>query len=606
MSNNYTNSAPPAPPQSPPKKRWGLRIFLGILAVLMIGFFSLILVAFVSMKGILRGGHNQADQGSTRKADTLYIKIHGQMRDDQPPPLAQVFGGGWITPHQVITAIHKAETDEKIKQVILEVTFPTQLGWGRAEEIRQALLSFKKSKKPLIGFSEFVDMQGYFLLSACDKINMPEGGNLLVNGFLAQFPLYKGTLAKIGVQPEFIHHGDFKSYTEAFMNDETSPENKAQINELIDGLYGYYVDQVAASRNMTPDAVKLQIDHGFFVAPDALKGGLIDKLAYKDEVESGLAGSEELKKVSVRRYLGLADGPPRFTMPSGDHIAVLHATGDIVSGDVNEGPFGGGEAIASDAFIRNLREIERNENVKVVVLAINSPGGSALASDVMWREMRKLREKRKIKIIISMGNVAASGGYYMAMGGDYIFAMPTTITGSIGVFGGKFNIAELYRKIAFKKELFLRGANADIFTEVHEMRPDQALVMKGNIDHIYNQFVSRVAEGRKKTPEEIEPNAQGKVFTGLKAKEIGLVDELGGVDEAIAYARKAAGLTADTPVVEYPLQKDFLTALFQKNEDRVSEKLPASVRELLREQWRLERLAREPVLLYEPLHVSGN
>ncbi len=605
MANTYTHNAPSAPPP-PPKKRWGLRIFLGILALLMVGFFSLILIAFFSMKGIMSGGSNQADQGSSRNADTLYIKLSGPMRDDAPPPLSQLFGGGWITPHQVITAIHKAETDPKIKRVILEVTFPMQLGWGRTDELRQALLAFKKSKKPLIGFAEFADMQGYFLLSACDKINMPEGGDLLVNGFLAQFPLYKGTLAKIGVQPEFIHHGDFKSYTEAYMNDETSPENKAQINELIDGLYGYYVDQVAVSRNMTPEAVKLQIDHGFFVAPDALKGGLIDTLAYKDEVESALAGGDELKKVSVRRYLGLADGPVHVTIPKEDHIAVLHATGDIVSGDVNDGPFGGGEVIASDAFIRNLREIGRNEDVKVLVLAINSPGGSALASDVMWRELRKLREKRKIKIIISMGNVAASGGYYMAMGGDTIFALPTTITGSIGVFGGKFNIAELYQKIGFKKEQFLRGANADIFTEVHAMRPDQALVMKANIDTTYKQFISRVAEGRKKSAEEIEPNAQGKVFTGLKAKEIGLVDELGGIDDAIAFARKAAKLSADAPVVEYPVAKDFLTALFHKNEDRLSEQLPPAMRELLREQWRLERLAREPVLLYEPLQVSGN
>jgi protease-4 len=605
MANNYTHTAPTAPPQPAPKKRWGLRIFLGILAVLLLGFFSFLVIGFRMMRN-LGGGADPAEQANFRKADTLYIKLSGPMRDDAPPPLSQIFGGGWITPHQIITAIHKAETDAKIKQVIVEVTFPAQLGWGRAEEIRQALLAFKKSKKPLIGFSEFADMQGYFMLSACDKINMPAGGDLLVNGFLAQFPLYKGTLAKIGVQPEFIHHGDFKSYTEAYMNDETSPQNKAQIGDMLDGLYGYYVDQVAASRKMTPDAVKLQIDHGFFVAPDALKGGLIDKLAYKDEVESDLAHGGELKKVSVRRYLGLADGPQNFTAPTVPHIAVLHASGDIVSGDVQDGPFGGGEMIASDAFIRNLREIGRNDDVKVLVLAINSPGGSALASDVMWRELNKLREQRKMKVVVSMGNVAASGGYYMAMGGDHIFAMPTTITGSIGVFGGKFNIAELYKMVAYKKELFLRGANADIFTEVHPMREDQAALMKQNIDYTYGEFVSRVAQGRKMDKDKVEELAQGKVYTGLKAKELGLVDEMGGIDEAIAWARKAANLSDKSPVVQYPVQKNFFDALFHKDDDKVTEKLPKELQQLIRDERRLEALSREPVLLYEPLQVSGN
>src|SRR6185369_11599937 len=304
-------------------------------------------------------------------------------------------------------------------------------------------------------------------------------------------------------------------YSEAFMNDDISPENRQQLEELVGGLYDHFVAEVAAGRKLTPDEVKAQIDHGFFIAPDAKAGKLIDTLAYADQFEESLSKGA-LKKVGVRRYLGILDGPQPQTGANHPHVAVLHATGDIVSGEANQGAFGGGDNIASDTFIRNLREVGANDDAKVLLLAIDSPGGSALASDVMWRELQRLRGKKKI--IISMGNVAASGGYYMAMGGDHIFAMPTTITGSIGVFGGKFNIAELYKMVAYKKELFLRGANADLFTEVHPMRPEQADLLKQNIDFTYGEFVSRVAQGRKMDKDKVEELAQGKVYTGIKAK----------------------------------------------------------------------------------------
>ena len=619
-----SNILPPQPPpmpgyaaqghyvEPPKKKNWGLRIFLGILGALFIGFIGMIILLVVAVKGQMSGGRTTEREASSSSADTLVIRFNQPMRDSAPAPFAQMFGGGWVTPHQVVAAIQKAGGDSKIKRLFISPGLGMMPGWGRTEEIRDAVVAFRGKGKKAYGYAEFADMQGYYLLSACDQIAMPEGGDLLVNGFMAQFPLYKGPLMKIGITPEFIHHGKFKSYSEAFMNDEISPENRQQLDELVGGLYDHFVAAVVAGRGsagqkLTPEEVKAQIDHGFFIAPDAKIGKLIDTIAYSDQYEETLGGKGGLKKTSVRRYLGLQDGPQAQTGGNNrPHVAVLHATGDIVSGEANQGAFGGGDDIASDTFIRNLREVGANEDAKVLLLAIDSPGGSALASDVIWRELTRLREKKKI--IISMGNVAASGGYYMAMGGSHIFALPTTITGSIGVVSGRFNLGELYKKFDYKRAVVTRGANADLFNEQQPLRPEQIELLTRNMDATYLQFITHVAENRKKTTQEIDDLGQGRVYAGAAALKLGLIDELGGFTEAAVYARKAANLPDNAPLVDYPPQKDFFAALFQKKDemaqDRAMAQLPAELRESIIQARRLETLTREPVLLYEPLVIT--
>ncbi len=600
-----------APPPLPPakKKNWGLRIFLGILGLLFVGFVGLIAILFFSLRGKMRGAPAEPGEAvRAGSADTLVVRFNAPMRDEPPAPIAMVFGGGWTTPHQVVTAIDKAARDPRIKRILVIPGLGMLPGWAKTGEIRDALLDARKAGKQVRGFAEFADMQGYWLLSACDDITMPEGGDLLVNGFLAQFPLYKGPLTKLGVQPEFIHAGKYKSYSEAFMNDDISPENREQMDEMVESLYGRFVEGVASSRKLAPEAVKAQIDHAFFVAPDALAGKLIDKVAYYDQFEASLG---KLKKISVRRYLGLLDNPGApSALPDEPHVAVLHATGGIVSGERQQGPFSDGESIASDTFIHDLRMVGENKNARVLLLAVDSPGGSALASDVMWRELKRLREEKRKKVIVTMGNVAASGGYYMAMGGDRVFASPMTITGSIGVVSGKFNVAELYGKVGYKKVPVMRGANADLFVEYQPLRPEQQQILLGNMETTYKQFVSRVSENRKLSFEQVDALAQGRVYTGLIAKTHALVDEIGGYREALAYARKEAGLPADAPAVEYPPQKDFFAALFNKGNDQAEARalaaLPAEMREALAQSAALERLAREPLLLYEPLRISGN
>lgn len=595
-----------APPPSPPKKNWGLRIFLGILGALFIGFIGMILLLVFAVKGQMHGGRDAERDAAVTGADTLVIRFNQPMHDSAPAPFAQMFGGGWVTPHQVVAAIQKAAGDAKIKRLFITPGLGMMPGWGRTEEIRDAVVAFRSKGKKAYGYAEFADMQGYYLLSACDEIAMPEGGDLLVNGFMAQFPLYKGPLMKIGVTPEFIHHGKFKSYSEAFMNDDISPENRQQLEELVGGLYDHFVAKVAEGRKLTADEVKAQVDHGFFIAPDAKTGKLIDTIAYSDQYEETLGGKAGLKKTSVRRYLGLQDGPQGQPGATHPHVAVLHATGDIVSGEANRGVFGGGDDIASDTFIRNVREIANEDDAKVLLLAIDSPGGSALASDVMWRELQRLRAKKKV--IITMGNVAASGGYYMAMGGDHIFALPTTITGSIGVVSGRFNLGELYKKFDYKRAVVTRGANADLFNEQQPLRPEQIELMTRNMDATYLQFITHVAENRKKTTQQIDDLGQGRVYTGAAALKLGLIDELGGFTEAATYARKAANLPTDAPLVDYPKQKKFFEALLQKKDelaqDRAMAQLPAELRASINQARRLEALTREPVLLYEPLVIT--
>jgi protease-4 len=255
--------------------------------------------------------------------------------------------------------------------------------------------------------------------------------------------------------------------------------------------------------------------------------------------------------------------------------------------------------------------VGENDDAKALVVAVDSPGGSALASDVLWRELQVLRDRHKKKVVISMGNVAASGGYYISMAGDRVFALPFTVTGSIGVVSGKFNVAELYGKFGYKKATVQRGANADLFVEYQPLREEQKTLMAGNMDITYKQFVSRVAGNRKKTFDEVDALAQGRVYTGAVALKHGLVDEMGGFREALAWARKESGLPADAPAVEYPPQPSFFEALFgggKKDavEARTLAALPADARAALAQAAALERLSSEPVLYYEPLVISGN
>ncbi len=466
-----------------------------------------------------------------------------------------------ITVASVWTALRRAARDSRIRAVVLEPEALT-VGWGKLEEIRGDLEQFRKSGKPVFAYLRAPSAREYYLALAADRIYLGPEDPLMLKGMRAEVLYFQKTLAKLGVTVDVEHDGKYKDFGDMFTRSDMSPETKEVLNSMVDDLYGNLVERIAAARRKQPDQVRAIIDQGPFSAPDARQAGLVDELRFEDQMWGELRQRLQTgtpNKVPLSRYLKAT--PPDVPR---HHFALVVAEGDIIRGDPNDD---GGEGLTAYGFDKLLREAAADPLVQGILVRIDSPGGEVTASDEMWREM-SLTDRKK-PVVISMSDVAASGGYYMAMTGDPIVAYPETETGSIGVVFGKPDLHGLYDKLGIAKDAVERGRNAGIDSDYTSLNPEQRALLQRGLDQSYHEFVAKVAHARNRPYADIEPVAEGRVWLGSQAKPRGLVDELGGLDTAIALLKQKTGIAAseDVGLLLYPGRRSLLDIWLKRSED---------------------------------------
>lgn len=479
-------------------------------------------------------------------------------------PIIGSGGGKSIGFNEVIKALKRAKTDDNIKCIYLNVTSP---GAGKAtlKEIRDALIDFKTSKKKIIAYSEVYTQDAYYLASVADKVYLNPQGALEFKGFSSQLTFFKGAMEKLGVEAQIIRVGNYKSAVEPFINDKMSDYNRKQVTAYLGGLYSTFLDGISKSRNISTDSLYKYADTYRIQEPkDALKYKMVDGLKYKDEVLdelkslSGTGKKETLSTITINDY---ANNQKADQSDSKNKIAVIYANGEITGGE------GSNESIGSERISRAIRKARMDDKIKAIVLRVNSGGGSALASDVIWREI--VLSKKVKPVIASFGDVAASGGYYIGCAADSIFVQPNTITGSIGVFGIIPNFQNLLtNKLGITFDGVKTGQYADIMSTNRPLTPGERLIIQTGVNHVYDSFITRVAEGRKKSKSYIDSIGGGHVWIGTDAVKIGLADRIGNFNDAIVAAGKKAKLT-DYKVVEYPQQVSPLKSLLDDATDNV-------------------------------------
>ena len=462
--------------------------------------------------------------------------------------------------NELIENLRKAKDDPKIKGILLEVPGGVS-GLGIAEELRNELESFKTSGKFLIAYANSYSQGGYYLASVADTICMHPEGNLEFKGLMADLVFFKRMLEKIDVEAQIIRHGKYKSAVEPFMLDKMSPENREQTQQFVNTIWNNMVAQISKSRGISVERLNQLADSlTGYSAPKALKAGLIDKLVYKDELENllrekvGADSTAELNYLTMTDYFN-APEPTKKKIDRTKKIAVIYALGDVVDGKGDE------TSIGTRNIPEALRKAREDKKVKAVVLRVNSGGGSALTSDIIWRELELTRKEKPV--IASFGDVAGSGGYYIACNATKIFASPNSITGSIGVLGIIPNAQKLLNeRLGITFDNVKSNANSEFVGINRPLTDYQKSVLLNSIEEVYSTFVGHVAEGRHLSRTRVDSIGQGRVWSGVDAKSIGLIDEWGGLYDAIAEAARMAGVE-NYKIVEYPVLKDPFTRLIE-------------------------------------------
>ena len=434
-----------------------------------------------------------------------------------------------------------AKWDEDVAGTIIQIN-GSSYGMGRYQEIRDAILDFKRSGKVVISYITDCSTGEYIVASACDSILIHPSTHLRLIGLRSERTYYKGLLDKLGVRALLEHIGDYKSASEGFTRENMSDASRENLNSILDDLYDQLTNDIASSRGWTPDEVGELIDKGPYTANEAVKNKLVDEVVYSDGLQNRaekLSGTD-VNLVDVGKYLNSGLYPHHWSV-SKPKIAIIEAEGMMVTGESFIDPFTNTRLMGAETITRAIKATHFDDSVKAVVLRIDSGGGLVIAADIIWNELIQLSQKKPL--VVSMGDIAGSGGYYIAAPADVIVAEPGTITGSIGVIGGKYSTKRLYDKLGINKEIIKRGKHAGIYSSYGDYSSEEQEIIKKQIKEIYDDFVSKVTRGRKNLiRSEVENIAQGLVWTGRQAKEIGLVDELGGLNKALSIAQVKAGL----------------------------------------------------------------
>lgn len=552
------------------------KVVLTILGIVL-GLALVCVVAVAIIVSAFRG-----NRPSIRDNSVLALKISGSLPDYVPDdPIRRLFGGQPQSLNSLLAQFRKAKVDKRITAVMLDIDM-SDAGWAKSEEIRGAIEDFRTSGKPIYAYMETSLNKDYYIASACDKIFVPPPGELFTIGLAADVMFFRGSLDKLGIYPDMYQIGKYKSAGDTFTQKQMTPAHREFINSLLDDLYGRYIEGIAKARSKSTDDVKALIDNAPYTAKQAKDAGLIDGALYRDEVEKelkkrlGYQDSDELHIAGAGDYRQISQ--ESLGLNKGERIAVVYASGDITSG---KSTFGGSgeETIGSDSLVKVINEARDDQTIKAIVLRIDSPGGSGLASDIIWRALESAKVKKPI--VVSMSDVAASGGYYIACNANKIVAEPSTITGSIGVVGGKPVVKGFYDWIGVTNEYVLRGKNAGMFRETEKFSDAERKKFVEFIGTTYDDFITKVAKGRSKEKTYIDSIGQGRVWTGRQGKENGLVDEYGGLDKAIEVAKQLANLPADKGIqrVIMPKPPSFLEELMNSGDDGDADSVTAQARQ---------------------------
>jgi protease-4 len=516
------------------------------------------------------------DSPGVRDNSVLVLNVEGQLPDftNFDPALSRIFGGNPNSQTSLLTQLKKAKSDKRITAVLLDVGF-IGAGWAKASEIRDAITDFRTSGKPIYAYMEIGSDKEFYVASAAERVYVAPTGDLFINGLAAEAMFFRGSFDKLGIFWDSYQIGKYKSAPEHFTRKEMSEGEREQLNALLDEIFNRYVNTVAEARKKSPEDIKALIDAAPHGARDAERAGLIDKAAYREEVEAelktrlGYKEDEKLRKVSTADYRRIT--PETLGLNQGEKIAIIFAAGPINLGKSDDGSLSGEQSIGSDTVVRALNEARDDKTVKAIVLRVDSPGGSIYPSDFIWKAVESAKAKKPV--VVSMSDVAASGGYYISMGAHKIVAEPLTITGSIGIYAYKPVVKEFYDWLGITSEYVMRGRNSGLFRETEKFTDDERKTFEGLLKRsYYNEFVPKAAQGRNRDPEYIDSVAQGRVWSGAQAKEKGLVDELGGLDKAVDVAKELAKIPADKGVrrVVYPAPRTFLQQLLGGDDDEVS------------------------------------
>ena len=459
-----------------------------------------------------------------------------------------------VTLRTVLDTLDKARQDKRIIALYLDGSknsTGSSTGLATLKEVREALERFKAAGKKIIAYDVDLGKQGYYLSSVANTIVLNPMGTVQINGFSSQPLFYTGALEKFGIGVQVIRVGKYKSAVEPFVLKKLSPENRQQTQALLNDLWGDFLTTIGKSRKLSPQQLQAIVDsQGELMASEAQTRRLVDKVAYFDEVVADLkqlTGSNEedksFRQIRLTTY-ARAQSKDVKKRTSKNKIAVVYAEGEIVDGQ------GSGQQVGGDSFARQIRRARQDDDIKAMVLRINSPGGSVTASEEILREVRLTRDKKPV--IVSMGDYAASGGYWIATGANHIFAEPNTITGSIGVFGLQFNVQKLGNVNGLTWDVVKTSRYADRTTVSRPKTPQELAIAQKSVNQIYNQFLDKVAQARKLPKPKVAQIAQGRVWSGQDAKQLGLVDKLGGIEDAIKYAAQEAKLGEDWELDEYP------------------------------------------------------
>jgi protease IV len=471
----------------------------------------------------------------------LYLKVEAPFREIERSDLFTQFVQPPPTLRETIESIRKASVDSRVKTLVVMPQVSGAL-WGQLQELKGALDGFRASGKPITAFLEYGGAQEYYLASAADRVVMMPGGQLDLAGLATYEVFLRGTFDKIGVYPDLLHIGEYKTASNTFTEKGFTPAHREMSQSLNRDWYEELVRAIAAGRKRSAEDIRRVIDSGPFTADAAKRAGLVDELGYEDQLDDRdpLRGTRRLE---AEHYQGAsvraASRSPAVRM------ALLYAIGAIASGKSTfDTP--GGSVVGSETFVQWVRKVRVDPGIRAIIVRIDSPGGSAIASEAIWRELMLARDVKPV--IVSMGDVAASGGYYIALPAHAIVAQPGTITGSIGVVTGKFVLKGTFDKLGMGADSVSDGRFAEIYSPLRPFTPDERPKIEEQMQATYELFLSRVAEGRKSTAARIDPFAQGRVWTGRQAHERGLVDELGGLDVAVKLARQHAKLDANRDV----------------------------------------------------------
>jgi protease-4 len=567
-----------------------------------------------------------AEKKEPTKIRLAHIKLEG----DLPESAGQVslFGDLGIDLRKTIARLDKAADDKTINAIVLEIG-DANLTRGKLNELRDSIERIRKNGKKLYAQLESADGQQLLLASACDEIVMPEAGIVVIPGVQLEIAYYKDLLEKVGVEADMLHVGDSKGAAEPLMRRNMSDPVRKNLTALVDDLYDQMLTTLASDRDLQFEEVRKVVNQALLTATQAKEAGLIDRIAYFDEFREQLTKEYKADKLVYVINYGKQEIDTDFSGPmgmmklfqsvlgattsddsaAGPKIALVYAVGAITSGESESG-FSSAGTMGSETIVEALNEANEDENVKAIVLRIDSPGGSALASDMIWRATQKIEKP----IIASMGDVAASGGYYIAMGTDKIYAEPGTITGSIGVVGGKIAMNGLYGKIGITTDAIRRGDNSTIFSLTEKFSEGERKVVENMMQDVYRLFTTKAAAGRKVDVSKIQELGGGQVYTGRIAKRNGLIDEVGSLKDAFQAAKIAAGLDPDKkyqlmvlPEPVNPLEELFGTDLDKERETQMLSGVSAVLPELagpLGHAQQLRKMMREPAMLMMPFWIE--